>query len=208
MADVPGRRVGFLGLGLMGSRMARRFLVGGYAVTVFNRRPDKAQPLVKAGASFAGTPKLVAEKSDVILYSLADDAAVRDVGLGVEALAEAVALGRKAGLDTSRMLDALQLAAVVSTARKGKFENVKRSDYPAALALRMMSKITASFSGWRSLTRSPCLPRRRRSKSTLSRTPAAGAARKTSRRSSARSRTCPASANRSPLTVGDGHDRV
>jgi len=173
----------------MGSRMARRFLVGGYTVTVFNRRPDKAQPLVKAGASFAGTPKLVAEKSDVILYSLADDAAVRDVVLGVEALAEAVALGRKAGLDTSRMLDALQLAAVVSTARKGKFENVKRSDYPAALALRMMSKITASFSGWRSLTRSPCLPRRRRSKSTLSRTPAAGAARKTSRRSSARSRT-------------------
>jgi len=140
MADVPGRRVGFLGLGLMGSRMARRFLVGGYTVTVFNRRPDKAQPLAKAGAAFADTPKLVVEKSDVILYSLADDAAVWEVVLGAD--------GVLAGA------------------------------------------------------------RRRRSKSTLSRTPGAGAARKTSRRSSERSRTCPASANRSRLTAGDGHDRV
>jgi 3-hydroxyisobutyrate dehydrogenase-like beta-hydroxyacid dehydrogenase len=38
------------------------------------------------------------------------------------------------------MLDALLLTAVVSPAQKGKFENVKRGVYPAAFALRMMSK--------------------------------------------------------------------
>jgi len=62
------------------------------------------------------------------------------LGLGVEALAEAVALGRKAGLETARLLDALQLTAVVSPAQRGKFENIKSGDYPAAFALRMMSK--------------------------------------------------------------------
>ncbi|HEX4835792.1 MAG TPA: NAD-binding protein, partial [bacterium] len=59
---------------------------------------------------------------------------------GIQALAEAVALGRKAGLDTTRMLGALGSTSVVSAAQKGKFENVARGEFPAAFALRMMSK--------------------------------------------------------------------
>jgi 3-hydroxyisobutyrate dehydrogenase-like beta-hydroxyacid dehydrogenase len=62
------------------------------------------------------------------------------LGLGIQALAEAVALGRKAGLDTTLMLSALGFTAVVSAAQKGKFENVARGEFPAAFALRMMSK--------------------------------------------------------------------
>ena len=243
MTDACKRRLGFLGLGTMGSRIAQRLIDAGHPVTVYNRTPDKAQRLVTAGASLARTPRALAAESDVIFYSLADDAAVRDValgadgvlagarrgsilvdlstvlpetsravsaaaqskdiaaidapvsgstpqseqgtliifvggdptayeliadplralgrhiymgpsgsgttmklvtntllGLGVEALAEALTLGRKAGLETARLLDALQLTAVVSPAQKGKFENVRRGEYPAAFALRMMSK--------------------------------------------------------------------
>jgi 3-hydroxyisobutyrate dehydrogenase len=243
MTEPPARRIGFLGLGYMGSRMARRLLDAHHRVTVYNRSADKAQPLLKAGASLAGTPREVAKESDVILYSLADDAVVREVilgpegvlagvrrggilidlstvlpetsravsasalskgaaamdapvsgstvqaeqgtliifvggdreayesstsildtlgrheymgasgggatmklvtntllGLGIQALAEAVALGRKAGLDTTLMLGALGSTSVVSPAQKGKFDNVARGEFPAAFALRMMSK--------------------------------------------------------------------
>jgi 3-hydroxyisobutyrate dehydrogenase-like beta-hydroxyacid dehydrogenase len=62
------------------------------------------------------------------------------LGLGVEALAEATALGRKAGLDLRLMVDALAQTSVVSPAQKGKFENAVRGEYPATFALRMMSK--------------------------------------------------------------------
>jgi len=243
MTKPPARRIGFLGLGYMGSRMARRLLDAHHRVTVYNRSADKARPLVDAGASRAETPRAVAEGSDVILYSLADDAAVRDVilgpngvlagvrrggtlidlstvlpdtsravstaalskgaaaidapvsgstvqaeqgtliifvggdreaytssasildtlgrheymgasgagatmklvtntllGLGIQALAEAVALGRKAGLDTTLMLGVLGSTSVVSAAQKGKFDNITRGEFPAAFALRMMSK--------------------------------------------------------------------
>ena len=62
------------------------------------------------------------------------------LGLGMQALAEAVALGRKAGLDTALMLGALGSTSVVSPAQKGKFENIARGEFPVAGPLRMMSK--------------------------------------------------------------------
>ena len=48
MTEPPARRIGFLGLGYMGSRMARRLLDAHHRVTVSNRSADKAQPLLKA----------------------------------------------------------------------------------------------------------------------------------------------------------------
>ena len=50
MTDDVGRRVEFLGLGTMGSRMARRLLDGGYRVAVYNRTPDIARPLLEVPA--------------------------------------------------------------------------------------------------------------------------------------------------------------
>ena len=55
------------------------------------------------------------------------------LGLTVEALAEALGLGRRAGLETVRLLDALQLTSLVSPAQKAKFENIKRGEYPRGL---------------------------------------------------------------------------
>jgi 3-hydroxyisobutyrate dehydrogenase-like beta-hydroxyacid dehydrogenase len=73
-------KIGFIGLGQMGSAMAANLLKAGHEVTVFNRRPDRRAPLVLLGAHEAS---LVAEASraDVVITMLADDAAVEDVVL-------------------------------------------------------------------------------------------------------------------------------
>jgi len=69
-------RIGFAGLGLMGSRMARQFLDKGFPLTVWNRTPDKCDPLAAAGARVARTPRELAEVSDVVVVCVADPNAV------------------------------------------------------------------------------------------------------------------------------------
>jgi 3-hydroxyisobutyrate dehydrogenase-like beta-hydroxyacid dehydrogenase len=70
------KRIGFAGLGLMGSRMARQFLDKGWPLTVWNRTPDKCEPLAAAGAAVARTPRQLAEDSDVVVTCVADPNAV------------------------------------------------------------------------------------------------------------------------------------
>jgi 3-hydroxyisobutyrate dehydrogenase-like beta-hydroxyacid dehydrogenase len=62
------------------------------------------------------------------------------LGVGVQALAEAIALGEAGGLDRDRLLDALARTAVVPEALRGKLENARSDDYPVAFALRLMVK--------------------------------------------------------------------
>jgi 3-hydroxyisobutyrate dehydrogenase-like beta-hydroxyacid dehydrogenase len=62
------------------------------------------------------------------------------LGLGVQALAEAIALGVKAGLARERFLQVLGETAVVSPSQKAKIENARRDQYPAAFPLRLMFK--------------------------------------------------------------------
>jgi len=69
-------RIGFAGLGLMGSRMARHYLDKGFPLTVWNRTPEKCEPLASAGAKVAGTPRELAESSDVVVTCVADPNAV------------------------------------------------------------------------------------------------------------------------------------
>jgi 3-hydroxyisobutyrate dehydrogenase-like beta-hydroxyacid dehydrogenase len=238
---MPG--IGFIGIGAMGSRMARRLLAAGYPLTVYNRTPAKVQPLLAQGAQAAASPQALAASSDIILLSLADDAAVESLvlgrdgivaaaqpgticvdmstiapatsrtiaevarqnavavldapvsgsvaqieagtlmifvggdaaiyqrcqpildelgtscymgssgagttmklvanallGVGMQALAEAIVLGEKAGLNRDRLLDVLGQTAVVAPSHKGKLENARHGDYPIAFALRLMYK--------------------------------------------------------------------
>ncbi|HKE86143.1 MAG TPA: NAD(P)-dependent oxidoreductase, partial [Vicinamibacterales bacterium] len=74
--------VGFIGLGTMGTPMARNVLKAGYAVTVWSRRPESSAPLVSAGAVAGGSPADVAAKSDVIVTMVTDTKAVEEVVLG------------------------------------------------------------------------------------------------------------------------------
>ena len=226
--------IGFAGMGGMGSRMAARLLDHGYPVHVYNRDSQKTEPLVARGAAVARTPRELATASDVLMLSLADDAALHSVllgpdgvleatppgrivvdlstvhpstsrsmfdqarakgisfldapvsgtlpqveqgallimvggdkrtfeeslplfnvlgksvvymgesgsgaamkliintllGVSLEALAKAIALGRRAGLPQEQMLDLLSQTTVVSPSQKAKIENVRRDEYP------------------------------------------------------------------------------
>lgn len=79
-------RVGFLGLGRMGCAMAPRLLEAGYALTVWNRTPERADSLVANGANTAATPADLAAEADIVISMLADDAAVLDVFEGPDGL--------------------------------------------------------------------------------------------------------------------------
>ncbi len=74
-------RVGFIGLGGMGSGMAANLLKAGHALTVYNRTAAKAEALVGDGAALAKTPGEAA-RGDVVITMLADDAAVEAVVFG------------------------------------------------------------------------------------------------------------------------------
>jgi 3-hydroxyisobutyrate dehydrogenase-like beta-hydroxyacid dehydrogenase len=79
-ADI--KHLAFIGLGNMGSGMARRLLDSGFTVTVFNRTAEKAAPLVAAGATLATSAAEAAAGKDVVLLSLSDESAVEKVLFG------------------------------------------------------------------------------------------------------------------------------
>ena len=237
-------RVGFIGLGAMGSRMAGRLLAAHHELVVYNRTRERTRPLEQHGAKVVATPRELAAAVDIVCSSVANDVALEQVmfgpdgalagtragtivielstvnprtsrrlhaaargngvsvldapvsgstaqaeqgqlvifvggeedvyekcqpilavlgsktfylgpsgagatmklcvnmllGLGVQALAEAIALGVKAGLPRERFLQVLGETAVVSPSQKSKLENVRKDEYPAAFALRLMFK--------------------------------------------------------------------
>lgn len=75
-------RLGWIGLGVMGSSMCRHLIDAGFAMTVTTRTPGKAEPLLEAGATWAGSPRAVAEASDVVFSIVGYPADVRAVILG------------------------------------------------------------------------------------------------------------------------------
>jgi len=237
-------RVGFIGVGAMGSRMAGRLLAAHHEVVVYDRTQESTLPLQQRGAKVAATSRQLAAGVDMVFSSLTNDAALEQVmygpdgvltgaragatvvdmstvsprtsrrlheagrnkgvsvldapvsgstlqaeqgqlvifvggeedvyqkcqpilavlgsktfylgpsgagttmklcvntllGLGVQALAEAIALGLKAGLPRERFLQILGETAVVSPSQKSKLENARKDEYPAAFPLRLMFK--------------------------------------------------------------------
>jgi len=228
-------KLGFIGMGHMGSHMAARLRGAGYPVTAYDRSKEKSQ---------AESPKELAGQSEVVLISVTDDAAVEQVtfgpdgvlaglhkgsriidlstvspgssrrlykaarergasmidaavsgsvpqvdqgslvifvggdqetcdqcqsilqilgqhifyvgssgmgttmklvvntllGLGMQALAEAIALGEKAGLQKETLIEVLEQTAVMSPSQKSKLANVKSEQYPTQFALSLMHK--------------------------------------------------------------------
>lgn len=78
--------IGFVGLGIMGSAMATNLLKAGFKVTVWNRSADKYAPLVDLGGVVAGSPRAVAECSDVVIAMMANPTAVQSVRDGVDGI--------------------------------------------------------------------------------------------------------------------------
>jgi 3-hydroxyisobutyrate dehydrogenase-like beta-hydroxyacid dehydrogenase len=82
MLNQPNVKIGFIGLGLMGSRLARRLHAAGWNVRAWNRSPQPESGAGKEGIAIAPSVASLAADSDAILSSLANDAAVRSVYLG------------------------------------------------------------------------------------------------------------------------------
>ncbi len=79
----PGKtRIGWIGTGVMGRWMCQHAITKGYTATVYNRSREKAQPLLELGATFADTPKAVADRSDVVFAVVGFPKDVREVFLG------------------------------------------------------------------------------------------------------------------------------
>jgi 3-hydroxyisobutyrate dehydrogenase-like beta-hydroxyacid dehydrogenase len=237
-------RLGFIGIGNMGSRIAKRLLEHGYQVMAYNRSREAAEALTKFGATIADSIAELASEADVILSSLTNDDAVKSVytdpqgvfahlrrgsaiiemstvlpatsrelsklsreggvkfldspvsgstpaaeegtltlfcggdeelfqaaqpifssiagqyfylggsgagtamklvantllGVGMQAIAESVALGQKEGLDRHRLLEVLSHTAVVAPAHLGKLPRADRGDYSPQFAIRLMNK--------------------------------------------------------------------
>lgn len=70
-----------LGVGAMGSRIARNLLSAGYAVTVYNRSPERAAALEAHGATAAPTPREAAEGAAIVISMVRDNAASRAIWL-------------------------------------------------------------------------------------------------------------------------------
>jgi 3-hydroxyisobutyrate dehydrogenase-like beta-hydroxyacid dehydrogenase len=85
-------RVGFIGLGRMGAGMAANLLKAGHEVTVYNRTPDKVQPLVEQGA-VAAAQVAGACHGDVVITMLANDEAVEAVVYGDQGILTSLGKG-------------------------------------------------------------------------------------------------------------------
>jgi 3-hydroxyisobutyrate dehydrogenase-like beta-hydroxyacid dehydrogenase len=242
--SVAKPRLGFIGLGNMGGRVARRLLAAGYPLGVHSGHPDSARALVDLGARAYSSPRLLADNSDVVLTMVPDDSALegvvfgtdgvlsgiragasiidlssvhpstsrsvaasarqrqvsaldapvsgstpqaeagtllvfvggeRDVyeschpifeaissgsffmgpsgagatmklvvndllGVEMQALAEALALGQRAGLDKDLLINVLQQTSVLTAGQKAKLQNARNDAYPIQFALRLMWK--------------------------------------------------------------------
>jgi 3-hydroxyisobutyrate dehydrogenase len=86
MSDTP--HIGFIGLGVMGSRMAKTLLRAGHALDVFDIDRSKTDALTAAGATAVGSPRGVTQRSGLVFSSLPWPATVRSVYLGADGVLE------------------------------------------------------------------------------------------------------------------------
>ena len=87
------KKIGFIGLGVMGKPMAKNLLKAGYPLTVWNRTKSKMEELLSLGADGANSPKEVAENSDVVITMVTDSPDVEEVVLGPLGVIEGAKLG-------------------------------------------------------------------------------------------------------------------
>jgi 3-hydroxyisobutyrate dehydrogenase-like beta-hydroxyacid dehydrogenase len=86
-------RIGFLGLGKMGTPMAQHLLAAGHELAVWNRTEGRTEPLLREGAIAAGTPAEAELGADAVITMLFDDAANEEVIFGPNGLMDALSPG-------------------------------------------------------------------------------------------------------------------
>ncbi len=112
------KRIGFIGIGTMGTPMAKNLLKAGYELSVYDRAVENARRLVELGADIASSPAEVAKRSEVVITMLPADRAVKEVVTGPHGIAE----GASAGLvviDSSTVLPATSKQIAADLAKLG-----------------------------------------------------------------------------------------
>lgn len=121
----PSRKIGFIGLGLMGRPMSMNLLKAGHTVTVWNRTPERASELVAAGAKLAQNPREVAERSEILFTIVSDPPALEEVLWGHEGKQDGALGGLRPGsvyVDSSTISPALaRKIAAACTERNVRF---------------------------------------------------------------------------------------
>lgn len=87
-------KVGFIGLGTMGASMATNMQRAGYDLVVNDVRREAAEPHLKAGATWADTPREIGEQTEVVFTSLPGPPEVEEVALGEQGLIHGMASGK------------------------------------------------------------------------------------------------------------------
>ncbi|HET7005970.1 MAG TPA: NAD(P)-dependent oxidoreductase [Candidatus Binatia bacterium] len=119
--------LGFVGLGVMGSRMAKRLLDAGHSVTGYNRTKSKAQWLLDAGMKWADSPRAAVESTEVVFSMIANNHALRAVTEGKE--------GILAGLSTGKIyveMSTVSPAAIRELAKLVEAEGAEMLDAPVS----------------------------------------------------------------------------
>ncbi|MCU1452110.1 MAG: 3-hydroxyisobutyrate dehydrogenase [Acidimicrobiales bacterium] len=118
MSDELG--VACIGLGKMGSGIAENVLRAGFATTVWNRSPEKAQALAHDGARVADSPRAAAAEADVVVSCLFDDESVLEATLGEDGILAGLAPGAvHAGTTTISPATTRRLAAAHAQRDRG-----------------------------------------------------------------------------------------
>lgn len=136
-------KLGFVGLGAMGLAMAESLLAHGHELTVYNRSPERAQPLHEAGARIAATPAEAARGAEVVVSMLSDDAAVEAVTLGPNGILSGLPLGAvHVSSSTISVELADRLAATHAASQRG-YVSAPVFGRPEAAAARLLWVLAA-----------------------------------------------------------------
>jgi len=87
------KKIGFIGLGIMGRPMAKNLLKAGFSLVVYDINPLAVEDLVKAGAQAAGSSREVAEKTETMILMLPDSPEVKEAVAGKGGVLEGVKVG-------------------------------------------------------------------------------------------------------------------
>jgi len=101
------KKIGFIGLGIMGKPMAMNLLKAGYSLTVYDIRPEPVKEVVAAGAQEGKSSRDVAEKNEVVITMLPNSPEVKQAVLGEDGVLD----GAKAG---TILIDMSSIAPLVS----------------------------------------------------------------------------------------------
>jgi 3-hydroxyisobutyrate dehydrogenase-like beta-hydroxyacid dehydrogenase len=108
----------FVGLGVMGGRMAHRLLAAGHRVTGYNRTKAKAQWLLEKGLRWADTPRQAAQAADVVFTMVTDTTALQEVTNGADGLLAGLGSG-KVYVDMSTVSPASSRTLATAVAARG-----------------------------------------------------------------------------------------